>query len=585
MPRCRQAKASARDQQRRIIATELPRFGRRRNFAALALPFCRKPTFNLRRPSQAQWQLNWGLTQMKSAAPIKDFLLLENLRGFRPLPQISNRGALIAWCAISLALQCLKLDSREFWLDEVITFDATQMPWWQLVEDRYWGGHSPLYFLMVKLILQITGAPLEPGAVEWILRLPSAVLITAAGALLIHAVWRIAGDRAACALAVLWMCWPSLLHYSHEARPYGLLIFFTALGLWGTLCLLHDMRLAGEGEQNGALARPPSGGFALWASGVGSVGAAMTMPLGVVTAIALEAGALLAFFSTGAPALWKRRCLIVWPLLLAVLLLFVPTLMIKAGNYWAEGKERAKLSLANVWLVLKRVYAPDTKLLYVLPPALLLGYAIAARWRSGQPSGRHAELSVLWAGALLVPALLLLVSLNTSVLIQRYFLPTLCFLLPLYALLLTRWRTRPAVILSSAMIIMTVIAGARSYIKDETKRYSEIRALLDRHDVRGATLYAQTHLDRRAVAFYLGDRVSRVLESGEGGPGDLGGHPHWVVRRKAESAGTAAWPGADERLQCSFALTDHIVTFVASDASHLQRLAGGCGQRLTSAAP
>jgi 4-amino-4-deoxy-L-arabinose transferase-like glycosyltransferase len=487
-----------------------------------------------------------------------------------------NRGALIAWCVFSLALQCLKLDSREFWQDEVLTFEATQKSWWALVEERYWSGHSPLYFLMAKLILQITNAPLEPGMVEWILRLPSAILVTAAGALLIHAIWNVAGHRAAILLAVLWICWPPLVHYSHEARPYGLLIFFCSLGVWGTLHLLRDMRLARDGEQDGASAR--LGSLHLWASAVGSIGAAATMPVGIVAAIALEASTFLACFTTALPALWKRRCLIVWPLLLILIALFVPALMARAANYWTETREPAKFGLANIWSVLKKSYAPGPTLLFVVPPVLLLGYAIGARWQSRQPGRRHPELSLLWAGALLIPALLLLASLNTSVLVHRYFLPTLCFSLPLYAVLMARGRTRAAFVVSSAMVVVTLIAGVRTYVKTETKAYSEIRALLDKHDIREATLYAQAGLDQKAVAFYLGDRVSRVLDNErDAGLGDVGGHPSWVVRRKIEPASPAASLEGGASSQCSFTLSDHIVTFVARDPSHLQRLRGGCG--------
>jgi uncharacterized membrane protein len=463
------------------------------------------------------------------------------------------------------------LDSREFWFDEVITFDATQMSWWALVEDRYWNGHSPLYFFMVKLFLQVTGVSPEPGAVEWLLRLPSAILMTAPGALLIHATWAIAGDRAACALAVLWLNWPPLVHYGHEARPYGLLIFFVALGIWGTLLLLRDLRVADESGLDS-----PSRGVLLWASGIGSVGAAMTMPLGAVAALVLEMGALLAFAGRVTPALWKRRCWVVWPLVLAVFLLLVPALMAKVGNYWTEDKERAKFSFANIWrLLLKGTYAADRRPLYALPPALLLIYALAARGRSREESDRGGEFKLLWTGAFLFPALLLLVSLNTSVLIQRYFLPTLCFLLPLYAVLMTRWQTRTAAILASAMIVMTLAAGVRTYTRDELRLYSEIKALLDEHDIWQATLYAQIPLDRKAAGFYLGDRVAEVVESKQGKSlGDIARHPYWIVRSKGKAAGDAGGiAAADQPLQCSFTLSDHIVTFVARDP----RIWSGCG--------
>jgi hypothetical protein len=116
------------------------------------------------------------------------------------------------------------------------------------------------------------------------------------------------------------VCWPLVLRYAQEARPYALLLFFTALAVWGALIVLYEAknRDSTAGDRLRSI-----GGFeklALYASAVGSIGAVLTMPLGVVVAVAVEIAALLAFGFMRLPRYWMIRCALVWPVLLGVLL-------------------------------------------------------------------------------------------------------------------------------------------------------------------------------------------------------------------------------------------------------------------------
>ena len=64
-----------------------------------------------------------------------------------------------------------------FWSDEIITIEATGiLSWSELVVNRYWAAHSPLYFAILKVWLGVLSMFVDiQEHAEFLARLPSAV--------------------------------------------------------------------------------------------------------------------------------------------------------------------------------------------------------------------------------------------------------------------------------------------------------------------------------------------------------------------------------------------------------------------------
>jgi hypothetical protein len=496
---------------------------------------------------------------------------------------------LLLWCLLSCSLLIMKAGSRDLWLDEIITYNALRLPWTELVVERYWGGaHSPVYFFLLKLMLGIVGFPTDIAAIEIALRVPSAFMMTGAGALLIHALFRIGERKAAVALAGLWLLWPLLIYFGHEARPYAMLLFFIALALWGILALLAE----GNGPAAASQSAPERrslfpGGLALWMSGIGSLGAAITIPLGIIAVVAIEAAALLAFRGTRLPRFWRVRCALVWPLAVMTVLLFVPAIMFKAQNYWTEVSAGSKLTLMNVWRQLSGTFAPQSsKPLYLLPFLLLATHALSSKTARSE-NQESDRLSVLFGtGALIIPSVLVLASLNTSLLHPRYFVPTLCFLLPLYALWLARQEDRLGMIVAALVAASTVAGGVSAYTKGETRPFHEVRAFFEKRGVQAAA-FASDHQKRIfEIEFYLNGIAGNIYYERPAGAPEAQwirrARPSpdiafWVVQSQREfetSGNRVSWAGG--RPQCSIRVGSSVVTLVAPDVAHFTPFKQDC---------
>ena len=493
---------------------------------------------------------------------------------------MSVRILLIVWCALCLALIIGNASSREFWYDEMLTFHRVQLSFRKLSATVYGQGHSPLYFVLLKLFVQLTGGSLAPGRAEVILRLPSALLMTGAGALLIHTLLRLGRSGAALVLALLWLSWPMLLFYGNEARPYALLMLFAALAISGTLLSLA----AGGGKG------------ALWASAVGSVGMALTIPLGLVGAGALEIAALLAFSSHRNPAWWQRSR-VVWLLLGLALLVYLPPVMEKAANYWTERRDITQLSFHNLAHVLLGVFSPNGSygpdsveepllppLLAFLPLGALALYVLIPQLRRRMPGGPTARFFLF--GMLAIPAVLCLASLKTSVLVNRYFLPTLCFSLPLYACWIAGQSTRLGRLLAMLSLASVFVAGWAFLTKPAENNFAEIKSILKHHGIQREVFFVDNFVYIPSMRFYLRDVIADLYYERKADeppmPAARAGRPDqavvfWMIqsRRSFDAIGGHIQWAARER-QCSIALPTYVATLVVPDPAMLKPFADEC---------
>jgi hypothetical protein len=129
----------------------------------------------------------------------------------------------IAGAAVAaLALRLLRLDTAPLWLDEVLTVDWTTLPTGALVHTALSDNHLPLYFILLKGWLAITGHSV------WALRLLSALCSAAAVPLIAATAAVVAGRHAA-----RWAAWmaaiaPFAVHHGQEARMYAVVLCLAA---------------------------------------------------------------------------------------------------------------------------------------------------------------------------------------------------------------------------------------------------------------------------------------------------------------------------------------------------------------------
>lgn len=125
---------------------------------------------------------------------------------------------------LALALRLLHLGADSLWGDEAFTWHMTTLPWREVLLGQE-SVNFPAYYLLAKASTAVLGEG------EAALRLPAALLMTAAIPFLALFARRIAGPRAAAMAAFVAALAPALLHYGQEARSYALLVFASAATL------------------------------------------------------------------------------------------------------------------------------------------------------------------------------------------------------------------------------------------------------------------------------------------------------------------------------------------------------------------
>lgn len=175
-------------------------------------------------------------------------------------------GFALAALLLSLAVSVPTLGRQSLWYDEILTANVVASGWDDLIADRLGRGHFPTYFLLLKAL----GLG---GASEAMLRLPSALFMSLAAAVMTVLALRLGGRIAALATLILFAFIPALVYYGQEARPYAMLLFFLAVATIALVSLV-EKRLA-------------FGRNAIVAT-IGTIGAALTIPAGIVSVLLMH---------------------------------------------------------------------------------------------------------------------------------------------------------------------------------------------------------------------------------------------------------------------------------------------------------
>lgn len=324
--------------------------------------------------------------------------------------------------AVALSFRLFGPGEREIWVDEARTLFAVSRDWGALIGDRVAAGHSPLYFMALKLL------PVPPGDLA-LFRLASVLTDSAACGLLAATLARFASLRAAAFGALLYAGGPIFILWAQNARPYALLMLCVAIGMHGAAGLIAGAERVSQGRGRFRVADR-------WMMAAGLSAASATMTLGVLVSVLVAASPLLSPSLRGNRAFGRawRQCLLVPAISAAIMAAVVswPHVAEQAGRYWTEGVAPATagtLGRLASYLVTgnARTAASAAAILgagsaAVATVLLGAGLVLAAALGAGRAGGRPALLPFAAVAAGL-PAILLLASLETSLLVTRYFLP------------------------------------------------------------------------------------------------------------------------------------------------------------------
>jgi energy-converting hydrogenase Eha subunit A len=371
-----------------------------------------------------------------------------------PRPRLAQSLIFLSAVALAFAVRFASIDVRQVWLDEALTQYAVSLDWSGLIADRVSAGHSPLYFLTMKT-LGLDGSDLRA------LRIASVVMDSIAAGVFAAVVAWSAGIRAGVLAALFYALNPLLLFWGQNARPYGMLMMWLAIGIAGAAGMI------GGASQNAFARRQPI------ALSLGLGGAAATLTGGVIAA------GIIALSPLAMPSLRNNRCFrkawgraLIFPACVVVAmagLISLPHAGAVQGIYWTT--RYAPLSIDAVTIVLKESVAGD--LIAQLHPPLALGEAgmtglaalllilfavcIAQALRRRAATPQILPFAALGAG---LPVVLLALSFGTSLLVGRYFLPAVAAAMMIGAVgAATLTRRKSGTLLVSALTAALSVAA------------------------------------------------------------------------------------------------------------------------------
>ncbi|HGY92268.1 MAG TPA: hypothetical protein ENK43_13950 [Planctomycetes bacterium] len=318
-------------------------------------------------------------------------------------PSMSAWAFALALGALAAGVAGYALGYPSLQLDDSFAWYAVDQSWSHLfltAREGHFGG-GLLYGVLLKLVHDGFGSS------EIVLRAPGVLLTALAVAFTARVGWALGGWRTSLMVAVLLGLHPQVIDGARHLKPYPLLIFATALGLWG---LQEQVLTRGERGR--------------WMTGLAGWLAVLSHGFGLATWAGL-AGALIAGWSEKGfgprVQMMKRQA----PLLSALLPFFVWQLGVCRG---------AKSFLSSFWNhpPLRRAFFDLLHELLIAPWAVgpLLILLLVAGTRLGKSMRTVAAFTSLGAAAVLGASLL--TQGRHHFVVTRYFL----FLLPALTLIL-----------------------------------------------------------------------------------------------------------------------------------------------------
>lgn len=131
---------------------------------------------------------------------------------------------IVAACAIMLGLSFFALGRQSLWFDEGATIAYARLGWVDLAHAM---TKSDIFFVLYYTLIHLWRLPF--GESETALRALSALCGAGAVVAIAAVAWRLAGSRAAVIAAIITVVNPLGFNLAREARPYSLLLLFTAL--------------------------------------------------------------------------------------------------------------------------------------------------------------------------------------------------------------------------------------------------------------------------------------------------------------------------------------------------------------------
>lgn len=376
--------------------------------------------------------------------------------------------ALVPACFLGLLVVQGHRADELLWTDELITLRNMSAGWIELVRDRYWAGHSPLYFALMKLwSLLLSGmSGVRPNDLsEWAVRLPSMIAMGMAGGFFAAAAWRAWAPICGLFFVPLWVLSPMVGRYFVEARPFSLLLLALSLGVWSSA------RLWSASDMDRA--KKDSSMPILWILSITSpIFAAATIPVGIPAVVASELTAATLLQRSENPVFarrWRRRTILVIASVFVVLAALFPAIRHKSVDYWAEKVN--PLSFESALQILNDVLTRKTHWI-----SLILCFLAAV----GLYTRRNDFLGRTSAGlALVFPLFMIALSSIKSLLVSRYFFPIIPgFFLLAVGSISERFNIKALSVISALLLVAFMLPTARPLQRVQVKQAQQQLAAL-----------------------------------------------------------------------------------------------------------
>ena len=131
---------------------------------------------------------------------------------------------IVVVCAVMFGLSVFALGRASLWFDEGATAAYARLGWAALAHAM---TKSDVFFVFYYALIHLWSVPFGEG--ETALRMLSALCAAIAVGAIAAVAWRLAGPRAAVIAAIMTVANPFGLTLAREARPYSMLLLFSAL--------------------------------------------------------------------------------------------------------------------------------------------------------------------------------------------------------------------------------------------------------------------------------------------------------------------------------------------------------------------